>query len=39
MNRAELVEQLDELGVNRVAYCLEGGLSNECYTLEARGTD
>jgi hypothetical protein len=39
MNRAELVMQLDELGVNRDAYCLDGGLPNECYTLEPRATE
>ena len=38
MNRAELVKQLNELRVNRAAYCLDGGLPNECYTLEQRAT-
>jgi hypothetical protein len=39
MNRAELVKQLDERGVNRAAFCLDGGLPNECYTLEPRATE
>ena len=39
MNRAELVKHLDELGVGRAAYCLEGGLPNECFTLEPRETE
>jgi hypothetical protein len=39
MNRAELVKQLNELKVNRAAYRLDGGLPNECYTLEQRATD
>lgn len=39
MNRAELVKQLDEFGVNRAAYSLDGGLPNECYTLESRATE
>lgn len=39
MDRAELVKQLDGLGVNRAAYCLDGGLPNECYTLEPRANE
>jgi hypothetical protein len=39
MNRAELVEQLDDLRVSRAAYCLDGGLPNECYTLEPRAAE
>lgn len=38
MNRTQLEQHLDELGIRRDAYCLEGGLPNECYTLASRET-
>ena len=37
MNKFDLEKKLKEMNIDERAYCLNGGLPNECYTLDHIG--